>query len=159
MSLQLANRTERMKKERRELIKSVQRHSGDVGSPEVVACTLTHKIREQAEVFQDNRKNFLKMRRFEMIVNRRRRLLIYLREHDFMAYSRVIRKLGLNDVFGDIGRDDRYLVGTVHDQKVDDRVQRLRFSFHPQYHQNKTQHWSRLKPKLIDEDPTLASLR
>lgn len=61
LSLQLANRTERMKGERRELIRSIQRHSGDVGSPEVVACTLTHKIREQAEVFQDNRKNFLKV--------------------------------------------------------------------------------------------------
>lgn len=39
-----------------------------------------------------------------MMVNRRRRLLIYLRERDFLAYSRVISKLGLNDVFGDIGK-------------------------------------------------------
>lgn len=93
------------------------------------------------------------------MVNRRRRLLVYLREKDFLAYSRVICKLGLNDVFGDLGRDDRYLVGTVHSQKVDDRVQRMRFAFHPQYHMKKTQHWNRLLPKLIQEDPTLSSLK
>jgi small subunit ribosomal protein S15 len=157
--MELDNRSMRMKKERQELIKSVQRHTGDVGSPEVVASVLTHRIREQAETLQDNRKNFQNMRKLELDVNHRRRLLTYLRESDFLAYSRVIFKLGLNDVFGGVEKDDRYLTGTVHAQKVDDRVQRLRFAFHPQFHVKKGQQWAKLKPKLVTEDPFLASLR
>lgn len=41
---------------------------------------------------------------FELVMHKRRRLLAHLREADFEAYARCVRRLGLADVFGRVVR-------------------------------------------------------
>ncbi|GAX75854.1 hypothetical protein CEUSTIGMA_g3297.t1 [Chlamydomonas eustigma] len=159
LGLELASKSDRMKQERQRMISEFQRHSHDVGSPEVIVALWTQRIRDLAHNFQSHRKNVHRMRDMELMFNQRRKMLIYLRKKDFKAYCLVLHKLGLKDVFTDVHGEDRYPEGIVHGQAVDDRVTRFLFAFHPQFKQKKTSLWKRIKPKLIAEDPTLAYLQ
>jgi len=159
LGLELASKSTRMNNERRVLISEFQRHTHDVGSPEVVVALWTHRIRDLAHNFQSHRKNLHRMRDMELMFNKRRKLMIYLRQIDFKAYSLVLYKLGLKDVFTEMHGEDRYPEGVVHGQPVDDRVTRYLFAFHPHFKQKKTSLWKRIKPKLIAEDPSLAYLK
>lgn len=50
---------------------------------------------------------------------------------------------------------DRYPEGMRHEDPTTSFVRDLRFNFHPQYKQKKTNLWNRLKPKLQAEDPVI----
>ncbi|KAG1674925.1 hypothetical protein FOA52_014718 [Chlamydomonas sp. UWO 241] len=160
LGLELAARADVARHERGEMARQFARHSGDVGSSEVTVALWTARIRDLARGFQDHRKNVHMIREMELMFHRRRRLLSYLRASDFEAYCYCVAKLGLRDVYAEIRADDRYPEGSVHGQPADGaRVRRVRFAFHPENRQRKTSLWKRLRPKLIDEDPSLADLR
>ncbi|KAJ9531125.1 hypothetical protein QJQ45_000881 [Haematococcus lacustris] len=140
---------------KQDLIAQFQRHSGDVGSPEVTIALWTHWIRARARIYHKQPKAFHSMRQFHILANKRRRLLAWLRNTRFDAYCRCISRLGLRDVFGTKQSGDRHLVGVPHGQQppnAPDAVRRLRFSYLSKYRQKRSQMWKRLVPQLEVED-------
>ncbi|GAX75851.1 hypothetical protein CEUSTIGMA_g3294.t1 [Chlamydomonas eustigma] len=166
LGLELANESGRMKQERQRIISEFQRHSHDVGSPEVIVGAValwTQRIRDLAYNFQSYRSTVHRMSDMELLFNQRRDMLIYLRKKDFKAYCLLLHKLGLKDVFTDVHGEDRYPEGIVHGQAVDDRVTRFLFAFHTLFNKKKPSQWKRIKPKLMrevfDNDGYLRTLR
>ncbi len=83
------------KEVKQELIKKFQTHPQDTGSPEVQIAILTERIRNLTEHFKIHKKDIHSKRGFMRIINRRKKLLRYLRETDFERYKKVIKELGL----------------------------------------------------------------
>ncbi len=78
-----------------EIIKKFQLNPNDTGSPEVQIAILTERIRNLTEHFKTHKKDVHSKRGFMRIINRRKKLLRYLRETDFERYKKVIKELGL----------------------------------------------------------------
>ena len=78
-----------------QIIKEHKRSESDTGSPEVQVALLSERIKSLTEHFklhardQHSRHGLLRM------VNRRRKLLDYVKKHDVQRYSSLIEKLGL----------------------------------------------------------------
>ena len=78
-----------------EIIKEFATKSGDTGSPEVQVAILTERISNLTEHFKDHKKDVHSRRGLLMLVNKRRRMLNYLRKNDFERYENVIQRLGI----------------------------------------------------------------
>lgn len=78
-----------------ELIKEYAIQSGDTGSPEVQVAILTERIVNLTEHFKEHKKDVHSRRGLLMMVNRRRRMLDYLRRGDVGRYEALIQRLGL----------------------------------------------------------------
>ncbi len=83
------------KEKKWELIKEFQRHEGDTGSPEVQIAILTERIAKLTEHMKKHKKDVHSRRGLIAMVNKRRRLLEYLRETDYQRYLEVSRRLDL----------------------------------------------------------------
>lgn len=71
------------------------RADNDTGSPEVQVAILTERIVNLTEHFKTHAKDNHSRRGLLMLVNKRRRLLDYLKRKDVARYSALIAKLGL----------------------------------------------------------------
>ncbi|ABQ70154.1 30S ribosomal protein S15 [Rhizorhabdus wittichii] len=71
------------------------RANGDTGSPEVQVAILTERINNLTEHFKSHAKDNHSRRGLLMLVNKRRRLLDYLKRKDAERYTALIGKLGL----------------------------------------------------------------
>ncbi|MCH8188035.1 MAG: 30S ribosomal protein S15 [Proteobacteria bacterium] len=78
-----------------ELIKEYATNSSDTGSPEVQVAILTERIVNLTGHFKDHKKDLHSRRGLLMMVNRRRRLLDYLKSIDAPRYVGLIKRLGL----------------------------------------------------------------
>ncbi len=78
-----------------EVIKDNARADGDTGSPEVQVAILTQRIRNLTDHFKGNHKDNHSRRGLLMMVNKRRKLLSYLKSKDVERYNALIQKLGL----------------------------------------------------------------
>ncbi len=78
-----------------ELLKQLQVHPTDTGSPQVQIVRLTGRILHLAGHLQTHRKDFTSRHGLLKMVSRRRRLLEYLRQHNEDAYRNVIETLNL----------------------------------------------------------------
>ncbi|MBM3502304.1 MAG: 30S ribosomal protein S15 [Alphaproteobacteria bacterium] len=78
-----------------ELIKEFAHGKSDTGSPEVQVAILSERIANLTEHFKTHVKDTHSRRGLLMLVNRRRRLLDYLRRADEARYDELIKKLGL----------------------------------------------------------------
>ena len=74
---------------------SVQRHKTDTGSPESQVAILTQRINEVNAHLKEHKHDFLSRRGLLQMVGRRKRLLKYLQDQDYEAYTKLIAKLGL----------------------------------------------------------------
>lgn len=83
------------KETKAKVIKDVQVHDGDVGSPQAQAAILTQRIKEVTEHLKANKHDFHARRGLLQMVGRRKRLLKYLQEKNYEAYKAVVAKLGL----------------------------------------------------------------
>lgn len=83
------------KEKKWELIKSFQRHEGDTGSPEVQIAILTERINRLTEHLKKHKKDIHSRRGLIAMVNKRRKLLEYLRDTDYQRYVEVSKRLGL----------------------------------------------------------------
>jgi small subunit ribosomal protein S15 len=83
------------KEKKTELIKGFQRHEKDTGSPEVQIAILTERINKLTEHMKKHKKDIHSRRGLIAMVNKRRRLLEYLREKDYKRYIDITSKLGL----------------------------------------------------------------
>ena len=78
-----------------EIINEFAIKSGDTGSPEVQVAILTKRISNLTEHFKEHKKDVHSRRGLLMLVNKRRRMLNYLRKNDFERYEKVIKRLGI----------------------------------------------------------------
>ena len=78
-----------------EIINEFAIKTGDTGSPEVQVAILTERISNLTEHFKEHKKDVHSRRGLLMLVNKRRRMLNYLRKNDFERYEKVIQRLGI----------------------------------------------------------------
>lgn len=83
------------KEKKLSLIQDFAQGEGDTGSPEVQVAILTERIRNMSEHMKKNHKDFHSRRGLLMMVNRRRRLLKYVKSKSQSRYQELIGRLGL----------------------------------------------------------------
>ena len=84
-----------MDKQKQEAIKSLAVHTKDTGSSEVQISILTSKITYLSEHFKKFKKDKHSSVGLVKAVNRRKRLLQYLKKNNLESYKNVISKLNL----------------------------------------------------------------
>ena len=84
-----------MKKNKIEIIKSLAIHSKDMGSTEVQVGLLTDKITRLSEHFKKFKKDKHSKMGLTKSVNRRKKLLAYLKKKNPDSYKKVIKQLNL----------------------------------------------------------------
>jgi small subunit ribosomal protein S15 len=78
-----------------DIVKANARSANDTGSPEVQVALLTARINDLTPHFKTHLKDHHGRRGLLKMVNRRKRLLAYLRDVDVNRYTALIQKLGL----------------------------------------------------------------
>lgn len=77
------------------VMKDFQRDAQDTGSPEVQVALLTHRINSLQPHFSAHKKDHHSRRGLLQMVNRRRKLLDYLKSSNVSSYQALIGRLGL----------------------------------------------------------------
>ena len=77
------------------IIAEFARSEGDTGSPEVQVALLSKRISELTEHFGEHKKDHHSRQGLLKMVNKRRKLLDYLKSKDQDRYRELISKLGL----------------------------------------------------------------
>ncbi len=77
------------------IITDYQVHEGDTGSPQVQIALLTERINDLAGHFKAHQKDRHSRRGLLMMVNRRRKLLEYLKSQDRAEYQQLLDRLHL----------------------------------------------------------------
>lgn len=82
-----------------EIVNKFKRAEQDTGSPEVQVSLMTGRINYLTEHFKINKKDFHSRRGLQELVNKRRKLLKYLKSKDSARYMALIQELGLRDSY------------------------------------------------------------
>ena len=82
-------------KEKKESIKSLALHKNDVGSTAVQIGLLSEKINILTGHFKKNKADIHSTRGLLQAVNRRKRLLAYLKRNNLESYKNILQKLNL----------------------------------------------------------------
>ena len=82
-------------KKKATIIKNIDRHDTDTGSPDVQVALLSKKIDELAKHLKKNPKDFHSRRGLLQMVSDRRSHLRYLETNNKRGYNALIKKLGL----------------------------------------------------------------
>ncbi|MBT8444848.1 MAG: 30S ribosomal protein S15, partial [Gammaproteobacteria bacterium] len=77
-----------------EIIEEYRLDNSDTGSPEVQVALLSARIAELTEHFNDHKKDHHSRQGLLRMVNRRRKLLDYLKSKDSDRYRKLIKSLG-----------------------------------------------------------------
>lgn len=77
------------------IIDEYRRGDGDTGSAEIQVALLSARIRQLTGHFASHKKDHHSRRGLLRMVNRRRKLLDYLKKNDQMRYQDLIRRLDL----------------------------------------------------------------
>ena len=80
---------------KREVIDKYKTSEMDTGSPNVQVALLTQKIESLTNHFKTHKKDNHSRRGLLMMVNKRRKLLDYLKSKDMSLYKQLISDLGL----------------------------------------------------------------
>lgn len=81
--------------DKNDVITKYARGTGDTGSPEVQVALLSARISDLTPHFSSNKKDHHSRRGLLRMVNRRRKLLDYLKRKDLTRYQQLIQSLGL----------------------------------------------------------------
>ncbi|HET7313629.1 30S ribosomal protein S15 [Salinisphaera sp.] len=81
--------------EKADVIKKYGRDANDTGSPEVQIAMLTTRISQLGQHFDHHKGDHHSRRGLLKMVNRRRKLLDYVKRHDANRYKTIIQDLGL----------------------------------------------------------------
>ena len=84
-----------MIKKKSDTIKSLATHEKDVGSTEIQIGLLTDKISKLAEHFKNAKKDKHSAVGMTKSVNKRKKLLTYLKKKNVVSYQKVIKQLNL----------------------------------------------------------------
>ncbi len=82
-----------------EIINEFKQVDNDTGSSEVQVSLITGRIQYLTTHFKEHKKDFHSRRGLQALVNRRRKLLKYLKRTDHLRYATLIKKLGLRDSY------------------------------------------------------------
>ncbi len=85
---------------KQEIIKKFARHEGDTGSPEVQIAILTERINNLTEHIKQHKKDLHSRRGLIGMVNKRRKLLNYLKRTNPERYKEIIQTLGIREATG-----------------------------------------------------------
>lgn len=83
------------KEQKQQIIEEFKIHSADTGSVEVQIAVLTARIRQLTEHMKTHKKDFHSRRGLLIMVGKRRKMLLYIKNRDFAKYQTLIQKLGL----------------------------------------------------------------
>ena len=83
------------KEEKQKIIAEYEVHEGDTGSPEVQIALLTERVNQLSGHLKTFKKDVHSRRGLLAMVNKRRRLLQYLKKKDEVRYEAVTKKLNL----------------------------------------------------------------
>ena len=84
-----------MKQHKKKIIDSLKINSKDVGSSEVQIGLLSEKISNLTDHFKKNKNDKHSTRGLLFAVNRRKRLLEYLKKNNLESYKNILTKLNL----------------------------------------------------------------
>ena len=84
------------KEKKQKIIKETQVHASDTGSPEVQISLLSEKIVSLSEHLKKHKKDNHSRRGLLQMVNKRRRLMAYLKRKDEERYNSLLEKLDIN---------------------------------------------------------------
>ena len=84
-----------MIKKKKDIIKSLASHKNDVGSTEIQIGLLTDKITKLSEHFKKFKKDKHSTIGLTKSVNKRKKLLNYLKKKNSVSYQNVIKQLNL----------------------------------------------------------------
>jgi small subunit ribosomal protein S15 len=84
-----------VKGKKQEIISEFKQHETDTGSPEVQIALLSERIDNLTEHFKNHKKDHHSRRGLLLLINKRRKLLTYLKNTDDEKYKGLIKKLGL----------------------------------------------------------------
>ncbi len=81
--------------QKKQIIKDYATATNDTGSPDVQVALLTTRIKELSKHLEAHVKDHHSRRGLLIMVNRRRRLLDYIKRNSFERYEALIKRLGL----------------------------------------------------------------
>ena len=84
-----------LKQKKAKIIKTSRLHDQDTGSPEVQVAILSEKIAKLSDHLKSHKKDNHSRRGLLQMVNKRRRLLSYLKAKDEGRYNALIERLEL----------------------------------------------------------------
>ena len=93
----MANKDSISKERTAELIAEYGKNAQDSGSAEVQVAILTERIRNLTEHLKEHPKDHHTRRGLLMLVGKRRRLLVYIKNRDILEDRELIKKLGIRD--------------------------------------------------------------
>ena len=93
----MANKDSISKERTAELIAEYGKNAQDSGSAEVQVASLTERMRNLTEHLKEHPKDHHTRRGLLMLVGKRRRLLVYIKNRDILEYRELIKKLGIRD--------------------------------------------------------------
>ncbi|MCL1796854.1 MAG: 30S ribosomal protein S15 [Eggerthellaceae bacterium] len=93
----MANKYSITKERTAELIKEFGKGGSDSGSAEVQVAILSERIRNLTEHLKIHKKDHHTRRGLLMLVGKRRRLLVYIKNRDIEEYRALIKKIGIRD--------------------------------------------------------------
>ena len=93
----MANKDSISKERVAELIAEFGKNAQDSGSAEVQVAILSERIRNLTEHLKAHPKDHHTRRGLLMLVGKRRRLLVYIKNRDILEYGELIKKLGIRD--------------------------------------------------------------
>ena len=82
-------------KQKSKIIKEYEQHEGDTGSEEVQTALLSEEIKQLLLHLKKHKKDFHSKRGLLKMVDKRRKLLNYLKEENVRRYNKIIKALGL----------------------------------------------------------------
>lgn len=82
-----------------EIVEKFKQSDKDTGSPEVQVSLMTARIQYLTEHFKIHKKDFHSQRGLQILVNKRRGLLKYLKKVSKERYHALIQSLGLRDSY------------------------------------------------------------
>ncbi|MGL6029156.1 MAG: 30S ribosomal protein S15 [Legionella sp.] len=85
--------------EKAKIVTDYKRSDKDTGSSEVQVSLMTGRIKYLTDHFKANKKDFHSRRGLQTLVNKRRKLLKYLKRSDLSRYQTLIQSLGLRDSY------------------------------------------------------------
>ena len=80
-----------------ELMAEFGKNPQDSGSAEVQVAILSEHIKNLTEHLKEHPKDHHTRRGLLMLVGKRRRLLVYIKNRDVLEYRELIKKLGIRD--------------------------------------------------------------
>ena len=80
---------------KKEIFGKYGKSNTDTGSPEAQIALFSYRINHLTEHLKSNKKDYSTERALVMLVDKRRRLLDYLKRRDIERYRKIIAELGI----------------------------------------------------------------